>query len=75
MTKKLELIFENEQAKTVTLSLDTPVYPVDPAAVSAAKDAIIAQNAFTSSGGKQGDGALASFVWLNKRSGSTVPVL
>ncbi|WP_209121642.1 DUF2922 domain-containing protein [Alkalihalobacillus sp. BA299] len=51
MTKKLELIFENEQTKTVTLSLDNPVYPVDPAAVSAAMDAIITQNAFTSAGG------------------------
>ncbi|MFV8829786.1 DUF2922 domain-containing protein [Alkalihalobacterium sp. APHAB7] len=51
MTKKLELVFENELAKTVTISLDNPVYPVDPAAISAAMDEIIAQNAFTSSGG------------------------
>ena len=51
MTKKLELVFENELAKNVTISLDNPVYPVDPAAISAAMDEIIAQNAFTSSGG------------------------
>ncbi|MEB1805739.1 MAG: DUF2922 domain-containing protein, partial [Bacillaceae bacterium] len=38
-------------AKNVTISLDNPVYPVDPAAISAAMDEIIAQNAFTSSGG------------------------
>ncbi|MEB1808879.1 MAG: DUF2922 domain-containing protein, partial [Bacillaceae bacterium] len=36
MTKKLELVFENELAKNVTISLDNPVYPVDPAAISAA---------------------------------------
>ena len=51
MTKKLELVFENELAKNVTISLDNPIYPVDPAAISAAMDEIIAQNAFTSSGG------------------------
>ncbi|OLO39006.1 hypothetical protein BTR23_10725 [Alkalihalophilus pseudofirmus] len=51
MTKRLELVFENEQAKTVTLSLDNPVYPVDPVAIATAMDEIIAQNAFTSAGG------------------------
>ncbi|MDE5415464.1 DUF2922 domain-containing protein [Alkalihalobacterium chitinilyticum] len=51
MSKKLELVFENELAKNVTISLDNPVYPVDTAAISAAMDEIIAQNAFTSSGG------------------------
>ncbi|MFV8830581.1 DUF2922 domain-containing protein [Alkalihalobacterium sp. APHAB7] len=51
MTKKLELVFENELTKNVTISLDNPVYPVDPAAISAAMDEIIAQDAFTSSGG------------------------
>ncbi|MDE5413988.1 DUF2922 domain-containing protein [Alkalihalobacterium chitinilyticum] len=51
MTKKLELVFENELAKNVTISLDNPIYPVDPAAISAAMDEIIVQNAFTSSGG------------------------
>ncbi|WP_216831511.1 DUF2922 domain-containing protein [Alkalihalobacterium elongatum] len=49
--KRLELIFENHQGKTVTLSLDNPVYPADPAAIAAAMDVIIAQNAFTSAGG------------------------
>ncbi|WP_078427670.1 DUF2922 domain-containing protein [Alkalihalobacterium alkalinitrilicum] len=51
MTKRLELVFENEQAKTVTISLENPVYPVDPAAIATAMDEIIAQNAFTSAGG------------------------
>ncbi|MFD2627769.1 DUF2922 domain-containing protein [Oceanobacillus kapialis] len=49
--KKLELKFTNFDGKTVTYSLDQPVEPVDPAAVNAAMDEIIAQNAFTSSGG------------------------
>ncbi|PAV31281.1 hypothetical protein CIL05_01100 [Virgibacillus profundi] len=49
--KKLELKFENYDGKTVTYSLDVPIEPVDPATVNAAMDEIIAQNAFTSSGG------------------------
>ncbi|WP_053218173.1 DUF2922 domain-containing protein [Virgibacillus senegalensis] len=49
--KKLELKFLNEEDKTVTISLDHPVEPADPAAVSAAMDEIISQNAFFSSGG------------------------
>lgn len=49
--KKLELKFLNEDGKTVTYSLEMPVEPVDPAAVTTAMDEIITQNAFTSSGG------------------------
>ncbi|OZU88358.1 hypothetical protein CIL03_11960 [Virgibacillus indicus] len=49
--KKLELKFENYDGKTVTYSLDQPVEPVDPAAINAAMDEIIAQNAFMTSGG------------------------
>lgn len=49
--KTIELKFENEEGKTVTISLDAPVEPVDPVAVNAAMDAVIAQNAFFSSGG------------------------
>ncbi|MEN1967774.1 DUF2922 domain-containing protein [Lentibacillus sp. N15] len=49
--RKLELKFMNEDGKTVTYSLDKPVEPVDPADVTSAMDEIIAQNAFTSSGG------------------------
>ncbi|GAA0606672.1 DUF2922 domain-containing protein [Virgibacillus siamensis] len=50
--KKLELKFLNAEGKTVTYSLDKPVEPVDSAAVKAAMDEIIAQNAFSSSGGE-----------------------
>ncbi|WP_100407638.1 DUF2922 domain-containing protein [Bacillus solitudinis] len=51
MSKKLDLIFENELGRSVTLSLDNPVYPADPTAINAAMDVVIAQNAFTSLGG------------------------
>lgn len=51
MSKRLELIFENVEGKNVTITLDEPVEPVDPAAVSAAMDEVLAQNAFTSGGG------------------------
>ncbi|SER69981.1 Protein of unknown function [Gracilibacillus ureilyticus] len=49
--KTIELKFENEEGKTVTVSLDEPVEPVDPQVVNAAMDAIIAENAFFSTGG------------------------
>ncbi|WP_096272572.1 DUF2922 domain-containing protein [Paucisalibacillus globulus] len=49
--KTLELKFENADGKIVTYSLEKPIEPVDPAAVAAAMDTIIAENAFTSSGG------------------------
>lgn len=50
--KTLELRFENEEGKNVTISLDNPVEPADPATINAAMDEIIAQNAFESSGGE-----------------------
>lgn len=49
--KKLELIFENEEGKTVTYSLDSPIDPADVVAVEAAMDEIITQNVFSTSGG------------------------
>jgi len=49
--RKLELKFENQAGKTVTYSLDNPVEPVDIASINAAMDEIIAQNAFSSTGG------------------------
>lgn len=50
--KRLELLFENEEGRTVTFSLDEPVEPVDPEAVSAAMDEVLAQNVFESNGGE-----------------------
>lgn len=49
--KKIELKFENEDGKIVTYALDNPVEPVDPEEVNAVMDEIIAQDAFTSTGG------------------------
>jgi hypothetical protein len=51
MSKRLELIFENEMGGSITLALDNPVYPVNPVVISSAMDSIVAQNAFTSNGG------------------------
>lgn len=49
--KKLEMRFENQEGRVVTYSLDYPTEPIDAEAVNAAMDQVIAQNAFTSSGG------------------------
>lgn len=49
--KKIELLFENEEGRTVKYSLDKPVEPVNPASVQLAMDDIIAQNVFNTSGG------------------------
>lgn len=49
--KKINLVFLNENGKSVTLSLNDPVEPADSAAVKAAMDEIIAQNVFVSTGG------------------------
>ncbi|TGA98433.1 DUF2922 domain-containing protein [Sporolactobacillus shoreae] len=49
--KRLNLVFLNEQGKSVTLSVNDPVEPADPAAVKSAMDEIIAQNVFISAGG------------------------
>ena len=43
--------FLNEDNKTVTISLDQPVEPADPALINAAMDAIIQEDCFYSSGG------------------------
>lgn len=51
MAKTLELAFENAGGKVVRLTLDNPVEPVNAQAVNHAMDTILAQNAFTSSGG------------------------
>ncbi len=49
--KVLELFFENMEGKTVKYTLEKPVEPTDVEAIEAAMDEVIAQNAFTSSGG------------------------
>ena len=49
--KVLELIFKNEQDKTVRIILQAPVEPVESGEVVTAMDEIIAENIFFSSGG------------------------
>lgn len=51
MAKTLEMQFINEDGKTATVSIENPIEPVDPAAVSAAMDTIVSSNAFLTPGG------------------------
>ena len=50
--KTLEMKFTNEEGKLVTYSLEHPIEPVDPAAVNAAMEEVITQNAFRTNGGE-----------------------
>lgn len=47
----LELLFLNEEGKSVKISVDDPRPDVTPEELETAMDAIIAANVFTSSGG------------------------
>lgn len=51
MSKKLELKFLNTDSRTVTVSLDDPVEPLDAVAIEQAMDTILAENCFMSTGG------------------------
>lgn len=51
MAKTLELHFLNAEGKTVKVNVDSPIDPVDPAALSAAMDQILVSNIFFSNGG------------------------
>jgi hypothetical protein len=51
MTKTLQLVFRNEEGRTVTLSLNDPIEPIDSGEVEGVMDTIIAKDVFTSSGG------------------------
>lgn len=50
--KTLEFTFQNSLGKTVRMSLNDPVEPVDTTAVNAVMDAAIAKNIFELSGGE-----------------------
>lgn len=52
MTKTLELQFLNSTGKTVKITIDSPIEPVDQATLNAAMDSILAANIFVS---KEGD--------------------
>ncbi|WP_062108658.1 DUF2922 domain-containing protein [Bacillus niameyensis] len=49
--KTLELSFLSEMEKTVRITIDQPVEPIDPAQVKAAMDSIIAANVFLDTDG------------------------
>lgn len=50
--KRIELLFENEEGKTVKYTLDQPTEPVNKETVKSVMDTIIAQNVFDSTGGE-----------------------
>ncbi|MDG5471995.1 DUF2922 domain-containing protein [Jeotgalibacillus sp. ET6] len=52
MNKSLELQFQTAGGATSTLSIDSPIEPVDPAAIKSVMESIIAEDAFvTPTGG------------------------
>ncbi|KGA96811.1 hypothetical protein AJ85_20965 [Alkalihalobacillus alcalophilus ATCC 27647 = CGMCC 1.3604] len=51
MSKKLELLFENEAERQVTVSVDNPTEPVNPEAIYEAMLEMISTNVLTSTGG------------------------
>lgn len=51
MSRRLELLFRNEEGGSATIGIDNPVEPVDPAAVAAAMEVIIEESPFTTAGG------------------------
>jgi hypothetical protein len=51
LAKTLQLQFLNQENKTVTISIDNPIEPVDTIALNAAMDSILTANVFTSAGG------------------------
>lgn len=51
MAKQLELQFLNEDNRTVTISLENPIEPVNPDDVKNVMDTVISENVFMSSGG------------------------
>jgi hypothetical protein len=51
LAKTLQLQFLNQENKTVTISIDNPIEPVDTVALNTAMDSILSANVFTSAGG------------------------
>jgi hypothetical protein len=51
LAKTLQLLFLNQESKTVTISIDNPIEPVDTLALNTAMDAIVLNNVFVSAGG------------------------
>lgn len=51
MAKVLQLQFLNQENKTVTISIENPIEPVDTLALNSAMDTIVSSNVFISAGG------------------------
>lgn len=51
MAKTLEMQFTNEAGKVATISIESPIEPVDPVVLSAAMDTILTANVFVTAGG------------------------
>ncbi|GAE30763.1 DUF2922 domain-containing protein [Halalkalibacter hemicellulosilyticus] len=51
MSKRLELQFENEEGRLVTISVDDPIEPVDGELISQSMNQILAEDAIESNGG------------------------
>ena len=51
MAKTLELQFLNTEGKTVKINIDSPIEPVDTAALNTVMDRIVSANIFFSTGG------------------------
>ncbi len=52
MARKLELIFKNEEDKSVKLTIDNAIDDIEASEVKAAMDEIIDKNVFLSKGGE-----------------------
>ncbi len=52
MSKKIDLLFEDQMGKQVTISVDHPVEPVDAQLVQSVMETILAEDVFLASGGK-----------------------
>ncbi|MCK0471490.1 DUF2922 domain-containing protein [Halalkalibacter sp. APA_J-10(15)] len=51
MSKRLELQFENEEGRLVTISVDDPIEPLDGELVAQSMNQVLAEDAIESSGG------------------------
>jgi hypothetical protein len=62
MTKTLQMLFVNEEGRTVTVSLPDPLETLTALQVSAVMDMIVLKNAFVSTGGALVSGSGARVV-------------
>lgn len=51
MSKKIDLLFTNQEGRQVTISIDNPTEPVNVELVQTVMETILSENVFISSGG------------------------